>query len=103
MCVYFGNRAACFLKLNKYEAAIEDATKAVDLDGKYLKGYMRRAQAYEATDKLSEALKDYQKVLELDPTIKQAQDATKILPSRIQEKMEREKAEMLGKCNVKDS
>ena len=40
---------------------------ALDLNPVYLKVYLRRAQVYELTEKLDEALADFQKALELDP------------------------------------
>lgn len=60
------------------EGAIEDCTKAVELDERYLKAYFRRAQLYEATDKLDEALADYKKIIELDPLHRDALFATKV-------------------------
>lgn len=36
---------------------------------------MRRAELYEKTDKLDEALADYQKILELDPSQHSAREA----------------------------
>ena len=41
----------------------------------YLKVYIRRAQVYELTEKLDEALGDYTKALELDPGNYQARGA----------------------------
>ena len=52
----------------KYEAAIEDSSKAIELHPVYLKAINRRAELYEKTDKLDEALADYQRVVELDPS-----------------------------------
>lgn len=48
--------------------AIEDSTKAIDLHPHYIKAILRRAELYEKTEKLDEALKDYEKVVELDPS-----------------------------------
>lgn len=50
------------------EQCIQDCTKAIDLHPHYLKALMRRAELYEKTEKLDEALADYQKILELDPS-----------------------------------
>lgn len=93
----YSNRAAAKMKLDLKEGAIEDCTKAVELDDRYLKAYFRRAQLYEATDKLDEALADYKKIIELDPLHRDALYATKRLPEQIQERNEKLKAEMLGK------
>jgi tetratricopeptide (TPR) repeat protein len=66
-------------------SAIEDCVKAVELNPAYLKAYLRRAQLLEETEKLDEALADYQKVLELDPLHREALYASKV--SRIKKKL----------------
>ena len=53
-------------------AAITDCTKALNLNPVYIKCLLRRAELYEKTDKLDEALADYKKVYELDPSIHMA-------------------------------
>eukprot|EP00941_MAST-03F_sp_MAST-3F-sp1_P003859 g3859.t1 len=45
MHTLFGNRSATRLALGKFELALEDADKAIDLCGSWSKGYLRRAQA----------------------------------------------------------
>ncbi|KAI5638125.1 tetratricopeptide repeat protein 1 [Phthorimaea operculella] len=95
--ILYCNRSAAKMKLEKYAAAIKDCSKSIELDDKYLKAYIRRAQSYEHTDKLDESLADYKKILELDPSHKQAQEALIRLPPLIEEKNEKLKAEMLGK------
>ncbi|PZC70667.1 hypothetical protein B5X24_HaOG215303 [Helicoverpa armigera] len=85
------------MKLQKYAQAVKDCTKAIELDDKYLKAYIRRAQSYEATEKFDEALADFKKILELDPDHKEARQATIRLPPLIEEKNEKLKTEMLGK------
>jgi len=52
----------------KHESAIADCSEAIKLNPTYLKAIMRRAELYEKTDKLDEALEDYKKTLELDPS-----------------------------------
>lgn len=42
---HYGNRSACYLMMNKYQEALEDARKSVMLDPKYIKGHMRIAKA----------------------------------------------------------
>jgi tetratricopeptide (TPR) repeat protein len=59
-------------------SAVEDCTKAVELNPAYLKAYFRRAQLLEETEKLDEALADYQKILELDPLHREALYASKV-------------------------
>ncbi|GKC80841.1 serine/threonine-protein phosphatase 5, partial [Tanacetum coccineum] len=58
--VYWANRAFSHTKLEEYGSAIQDASKAVEIDPKYSKGYYRRGAAYLAMGKFKEALKDFQ-------------------------------------------
>lgn len=95
--ILYCNRSASRLKLEQYKKAIADSTKAIELDDKYVKAYYRRAQAYEATEKLDESLEDCKKILEIDPTHKEAQSAVVRLPPLIEERNEKLKTEMLGK------
>ncbi|KAI5203537.1 hypothetical protein AUEXF2481DRAFT_370814 [Aureobasidium subglaciale EXF-2481] len=57
--VFYSNRAACWNAMSNWERVIEDTTAAVNLDPEYVKALNRRANAYEQTDKYSEALLDF--------------------------------------------
>nr|XP_023689652.1 tetratricopeptide repeat protein 1 [Paramormyrops kingsleyae] len=94
--ILFSNRAAARLHLDKNESAIADCTKAIELNPDYIRAILRRAELYEKTDKLDEALEDYKLVLEKDPSMKQAREATLRLPQQIHERNERLKEEMMG-------
>ncbi|KAK1568205.1 hypothetical protein Q3G72_021673 [Acer saccharum] len=65
--VYWANRSFAHTKLEEYGSAIQDASKAIEVDPKYLKGYYRRGAAYLAMGKFKEALKDFQQVKKLCP------------------------------------
>ncbi|KAF7993954.1 hypothetical protein HCN44_011223 [Aphidius gifuensis] len=95
--ILYANRAAAKSKCDKKTSAIDDCSKAIELNPKYLKAMLRRAQLYEQDDKLDEALADYQKVLEIDSSNWDALDATRRLPPKIQERNEKLKVEMMGK------
>ncbi|KAJ8316651.1 hypothetical protein KUTeg_005794 [Tegillarca granosa] len=73
--IMYSNRAACWMKL----------------------AVLRRAQLYEKGDKLDEALSDYQRVLELDPSERTARAACMKLPDLIKERNEKMKEEMMSK------
>ncbi|XP_019962451.1 tetratricopeptide repeat protein 1 isoform X2 [Paralichthys olivaceus] len=73
--VLFSNRAAARLHLELKEQAISDCTRAIELNPDYVRALLRRAELYEQTDKLDEALDDYKKVLERDPTQASARQA----------------------------
>ncbi|XP_018611823.1 tetratricopeptide repeat protein 1 [Scleropages formosus] len=95
--ILFSNRAAARLHMDKKENAIADCTKAIELNPDYIRAILRRAELYEKTDKLDEALEDYQLVMEKDPSVQQAREACMRLPQQIQERNEKLKEEMLGK------
>ncbi|XP_007077663.1 tetratricopeptide repeat protein 1 [Panthera tigris] len=95
--ILFSNRAAARMKQDKKEMAIGDCNKAIQLNPSYIRAILRRAELYEKTDKLDEALEDYKSILEKDPSIHQAREACMRLPKQIEERNEKLKAEMLGK------
>lgn len=95
--VLYANRAASKGKLDRKQSAIDDCSKAIELNIKYVKAYLRRANFYEETEKFDESLEDYKKVLEFDPGNKDAAAANIRLPPLIQERNEKLKTEMLGK------
>lgn len=62
------NRAAAHLKKNAAGLAVEDCDKCIELDDKYVKGYIRRAQAGMAlgdVEHLEQAVRDYNKAKDL--------------------------------------
>ncbi|EPQ10387.1 Tetratricopeptide repeat protein 1 [Myotis brandtii] len=95
--ILFSNRAAARMKQDKKEMAISDCSKAIQLNPSYIRALLRRAELYESTDKLDEALEDYKSILEKDPSVHQAREACMRLPKQIEERNERLKEEMLGK------
>ncbi|XP_033209607.1 tetratricopeptide repeat protein 1 [Belonocnema kinseyi] len=96
--ILFANRAAAKSKLPLEKvSAIRDCTKAIELDPNYVKAYLRRANLYEETDKLDEALEDFKKVLTFDPSHTESNCALRRLPPLIEERNEKLKTEMLGK------
>ncbi|KAF7287162.1 tetratricopeptide repeat protein 2 [Rhynchophorus ferrugineus] len=44
MAAYYGNRAACYIMLNRYRDALEDARKSTQLDSRFVKGFNRIAK-----------------------------------------------------------
>ncbi|KAF7267558.1 protein phosphatase D3 [Rhynchophorus ferrugineus] len=70
--IYYANRSFAFLKIECFGYALSDATKAIDLDKNYVKGFYRRAAANMALGKWKEALKDYEYVTKVRPSDKDA-------------------------------
>ena len=68
LAVYYCNRAATLIHMDRHDDAVKDCDVAVLLNPLYLKGYVRRSSAYEKMDKTDEALQDAKKALQLDPS-----------------------------------
>ncbi|XP_036399618.1 protein unc-45 homolog A-like [Megalops cyprinoides] len=80
------NRAACYLKLEDYSKAEEDATKALDTDPGDVKARFRRAQAMQKLGRLDQAFLDVQKCAHMEPKNKAFQDLLRQLGAQIQQK-----------------
>ncbi|XP_017770063.1 PREDICTED: tetratricopeptide repeat protein 1 [Nicrophorus vespilloides] len=95
--IFYSNRAASKIKVERTKSAIDDCSKSIELAPDYLKAYLRRAKVYESTEKLDESLADWKKILELDAGNHEARAACMRLPPMINERNEKLKTEMLGK------
>ncbi|KAM7397368.1 hypothetical protein PAMA_005599 [Pampus argenteus] len=73
--VLFSNRAAARLHMDLKDQAISDCSRALELNPDYVRALLRRAELYEQTDKLDEALEDYKKVVDRDPNHTSARQA----------------------------
>ena len=95
------NRGTAMFHLENYEECISSCSDAIKLSPNYVKALYRRAKALEKVEKLSEAVADFDRVLELDPSMKQScGDEYNKLVQRRDTKLEKEKAEMMS--NLKD-
>lgn len=65
--VYYSNRSFAYFNLDFFGSALNDASKAIELDPSYLKGLYRRAAAYMALSKYKLALKDYEAINKVEP------------------------------------
>lgn len=63
----YGNRALCLQKKNKTLEALGDINKALSLNPKYTKAYLRRGNINMSLGNYEEARYDFQRVKELDP------------------------------------
>ncbi|XP_010262948.1 PREDICTED: tetratricopeptide repeat protein 1-like isoform X2 [Nelumbo nucifera] len=91
------NRAICFLKLGKYNDTIKECTRALELNPTYMKALVRRGEAHEKLENYEEAISDMKKILESDPSNKQAITTIRRLEPLAVEKREKMKEEMIGK------
>ncbi|XP_059290442.1 outer envelope protein 64, chloroplastic isoform X2 [Lycium ferocissimum] len=69
---YFSNRAAAQLEMRNFLQAEADSSKAIDLDKKNVKAYLRRGTAREMLGYYKEAIEDFGYALVLEPTNKRA-------------------------------
>uniref|UniRef100_A0A7N5JRG6 RNA polymerase II-associated protein 3 n=1 Tax=Ailuropoda melanoleuca TaxID=9646 RepID=A0A7N5JRG6_AILME len=80
------NRASAYFRLKKFAVAESDCNLAIALNRSYTKAYARRGAARFALQKLEDAKKDYEKVLELEPNNFEAMNELKkinqALPSK---------------------
>ncbi|KAF2350111.1 Tetratricopeptide-like helical domain [Trinorchestia longiramus] len=82
---------------DEHKLAVHSLTQALVHDPRYIKALARRAAEHEAIENLDEALQDYQRLLELQPSNREAREAVHRLPPKITERNEKLKAEMMGK------
>lgn len=72
VAIYYANRSFAYLKTECFGYALADASKAIDLDKSYIKGFYRRAAAYMSLGKFKEALRDFEYVTKVKPNDKDA-------------------------------
>ncbi|XP_069676351.1 stress-induced-phosphoprotein 1 [Periplaneta americana] len=65
---YYSNRAACYTKLAAFDLGLKDCEKCVELDPKFIKGWIRKGKILQGMQQHSKAISAYQKALELDST-----------------------------------
>jgi Asp-tRNA(Asn)/Glu-tRNA(Gln) amidotransferase A subunit family amidase len=72
--VYYANRSLVYLKMGKMEEVEKDCTKALEMDSKYVKAYLRRGKARMILGSFLEAAMDYEEALRLEPTNREARN-----------------------------
>ena len=66
--VLYSNRSACYASLSKWTKALADAEKCIELSPKdWSKGYVRLGAALHGLGRIPEAIKAYEKGLDIDP------------------------------------
>lgn len=64
---YYSNRAACYTKLAAFDLGLKDCEKCVEVDPKFIKGWIRKGKILQGMQQQAKALTAYQKAVELDP------------------------------------
>jgi len=54
------------MKLNKFEEALQDANKAIDLRDNWVKAYRRRGSIHKELNNYEDAVRDFEKAYQLD-------------------------------------
>lgn len=63
----YSNRAACYTKLAAFDLGLKDCDKCLELDPKFIKGWIRKGTILQGMQQASKAIVAFQKALELDP------------------------------------
>ncbi|TKS89665.1 DnaJ -like protein subfamily C member 7 [Collichthys lucidus] len=74
---YYGNRAATLMMLRRFREALEDSQQAVRLDDCFMKGHLREGKCHLLLGNAMAASRCFQKVLELEPSNREAQQENK--------------------------
>eukprot|EP01055_Gregarina_sp_Pseudo9_P003290 Gregarina_sp_Pseudo_9__3289@NODE_346_length_3097_cov_8_513734_g326_i0_p1_GENE_NODE_346_length_3097_cov_8_513734_g326_i0NODE_346_length_3097_cov_8_513734_g326_i0_p1_ORF_typecomplete_len520_score131_74TPR_11/PF13414_6/1_2e07TPR_11/PF13414_6/1_5TPR_11/PF13414_6/0_038TPR_1/PF00515_28/0_00032TPR_1/PF00515_28/0_047TPR_1/PF00515_28/0_14TPR_2/PF07719_17/0_00027TPR_2/PF07719_17/5_3TPR_2/PF07719_17/0_095TPR_MalT/PF17874_1/2_4e10TPR_16/PF13432_6/0_011TPR_16/PF13432_6/0_00011TPR_12/PF13424_6/6_4e07TPR_12/PF len=96
--ILFCNMAAVHYSQSQWAECIQCCTDSLELDGSFVKAYIRRSRANKAFEKYGDALADLKKALELDSSLVSVhQKEVAALEVLANEQFEKEKAEMIGK------
>lgn len=86
LAVFLKNRAAAYLKVEKYEEALEDCNKSMSILTVDPKTLFRRLQAFEKLERYEEAYRDARELLKIDPTNTAIQPILERLHKIVQER-----------------
>lgn len=86
VAIYLKNRAAAYLKLNKFEEALEDCENSLKNAPGDPKALYRRCQALESLERYEEAYRDATQIFKDDPTNKAIQPVLERLHKIVQER-----------------
>lgn len=85
------NTAACKLKMQLWQDALDSCDEALELDKANTKALFRRAQAWQGLKEFSKAMTDLKKAQEITPEDKAISSEMKKVHLKIQEEKEKEK------------
>ncbi|XP_021759748.1 uncharacterized protein LOC110724631 [Chenopodium quinoa] len=87
--VYYCNRAAAYTQMHKYNEAVKDCLKSIEIDPNYSKAYSRLGLAYYAQGKYSDAInRGYKRALELDPNNDAVKENLRVAEQKLNEEQE---------------
>ena len=65
--ILYINRSICYLRIKKYEYALIDAEKSIEIKSDLAQGWSIKAEALNHLDRIHESIQSYLKAAELDP------------------------------------
>ncbi|KAK8642855.1 hypothetical protein V6N13_012183 [Hibiscus sabdariffa] len=88
--VYYCNRAAAYTQIHKYDEAIRDCLKSIEIDPNYSKAYSRLGLAYYAQGNYADAIeKGFKKALQLDPNNESVKENIKVAELKLKDGQQR--------------
>ena len=69
--ILHGNKAACFLKLKKYQDAIFESSTSLGFNSSYIKSLYRRCKAFQSVNRIQAAFDDAQSMVDISPDDKE--------------------------------
>lgn len=96
LAVFYSNRAATLMHLERYDDCVADCNVAVLLNPAYTKAWTRRSAAYEKTERTEEALRDAKRALELEPSNATIRKTVARLQKQEDERLEKLKVSSSG-------
>lgn len=87
LAIYYKNRAAAYLKQERYEAALSDCDRSLEITPSDPKALFRRSQALENLERYEEAYRDARQILNDDPNNKTIQPTLERLHKIVQDRV----------------
>ena len=94
---YFCNLAACLQQLDRDNEAVAACCKAIAASPTYVKAFLRRARSYENMGQYQDAIRDLEKVLEIDAHCEAARNRKVKLEHMETERIDKLKTETMAK------
>jgi small glutamine-rich tetratricopeptide repeat-containing protein alpha len=86
--IYFANRSAAYCHINKYKEATKDCEASVKLSPTYAKAYSRLGLCHFCLNEFNDAVRAYEKAVELEPTNKAFQESLDQAKRKLQQEQE---------------
>ncbi|TFK21375.1 hypothetical protein FA15DRAFT_82472 [Coprinopsis marcescibilis] len=90
---FYGNRAASYYFLRRYQEVLNDCQIALNLDPRYLKAWLRKGDAHDALTQYADSIDSYNRALDLTPRRESGHD-------ELQRRISHVKAKIINPCTV---